>query len=434
VSPVARNYKEGSVIYFEGDKNEEIYILKSGRVLLISQAVDSGEEVKEEIKTAEFFGVKSVLGGYRREETAQVLTQAVVLVFNQEEFEKLIAKNFEILMKLLRVFSNQLRRIGKKVRELLGKSESKLPATELFNIGEYYFRRGKKDQALYAYKKYQEFYPTGEFYSKSKERVSALMSGAVMSREDLSAPPPPPRSSATFASTPATSSAMPDDDAFSSPISDFMDEPGAALDLEDSSPSSSPASPSAPDFSSPLEGLESLGQEVGEQWSAPAPRKTPAATAPSAGSAAAASAPTAAKADFKVQGLDIAKKYYDGLSLFSQEKYQEAITFYEDVLSQTQVKDSDLKFVEKSAFEKSRCLIKLERWQDAVTDLTNLVRKFQKSDLVKEALFLVGECYEKLNNPQKAANFYQKVIGMPPRESINNKAKQRIEALRDKLG
>ena len=88
---------------------------------------------------------------------------------------------------------------------------------------------------------------------------------------------------------------------------------------------------------------------------------------------------------------------------------------------------------EKAAFEKGRSYVKMEKYQDAVDSLTLMIKKYQKSDQIKEALFLIGESYEKLNNPQKAVNFYQKVIGMPPRESINNKAKQRVESLRDKL-
>lgn len=410
MSPAVRNYKEGSVIYFEGDEGKEIYILKSGRVVLVSQAVDTGEEVREEIKTGEFFGVKSVLGGYRREETAQVLMPSTVLVFTQDEFERLIAKNFDILMKLLRVFSNQLRRIGKRVRELLGKGESKLPATELFNIGEYYYRRGKREQALYAYRKYQEYYPTGEFYGKAKERMAALMSGAVG---------PSDASLGGETGVPAVA----ETEGFESPVADFL-EPGGDL-----SGMEVPEAPSVEGFESPIAGLEDLGHEVREQWEKPAPKRPTAEV-----KAEAVGGGSAPKTEFKVAGLDIAKKYYDGLSLFSQEKYEEAMASYAEVLAQTQVKDSDLKFVEKAAYERGRCLMKLERWQDAVTALSDMVRKFQKSDLVKEALFLIGECYERLNNPQKAVNFYQKVMGMPPRESINNKAKQRIEALRDRLG
>jgi tetratricopeptide (TPR) repeat protein len=427
VSPVARNYKEGSVLYFENDKSDEIYILKSGRVVLLSSAIDSGEEIKEEIKTGEFFGIRSVLGNYKREETAQVVSQSLVLVFSQDEFEKLIAKNFDILMKLLKVFSNQLRRIGKKVRELLQKGESRMPSTELYNIGEYYYRRGKKEQGLYAYRKYIEFYPTGEFYNKAKEKISMINSGVMPSR--IEEPAPAPSRGSAAASAPASSPM--DDMGPSSPLAEMdLDQPPAMDDLPDSPMMNESTAPSM-DFSSPLEGLDDLGQEVAEQWKEPPKRVAIANQAAAPAASAAAGQP---KQEFKVKGVEISKKYFDGLSMFSQEKFEDAIRLFDEVLAEkTLTSDADIKFLEKSAFEKGRCLMKLERFPDAITELTNLVKKYQKSDNIKEALFLIGDCYEKTNNPQKAVNFYQKVIGMPPRESINNKAKQKLESLKDKL-
>jgi CRP-like cAMP-binding protein len=140
--PVARNYKPGSIVYFENDKSsEEIYILQNGKVALVSSAIDTDEEIRETISDGEFFGVKSSLGKYPREETAQVLTPTVVLVVTQEEFEQMVMKNFRVLIKMLKVFSNQLRRIGKKVRDIMHKGEPKMPSTELYFIGEYYFKQ-----------------------------------------------------------------------------------------------------------------------------------------------------------------------------------------------------------------------------------------------------------------------------------------------------
>ncbi|HNN59117.1 MAG TPA: cyclic nucleotide-binding domain-containing protein, partial [Leptospiraceae bacterium] len=56
--PIARNYNGGSIVYFAGDKGDEVYVLQSGRVLLISTALDTGEEIREDVQIGEFFGVK----------------------------------------------------------------------------------------------------------------------------------------------------------------------------------------------------------------------------------------------------------------------------------------------------------------------------------------------------------------------------------------
>ena len=111
----------GPSVYFENDKSEYIYILKAGRVILTTKKLeDTGEEVKEEVRQGEFFGVKSALGKYPREETAQTLGDTMVLVLSLADFERLVLQNLNVVKKMLRVFSNQLRRIGRTVREVLG--------------------------------------------------------------------------------------------------------------------------------------------------------------------------------------------------------------------------------------------------------------------------------------------------------------------------
>lgn len=369
--PIARNYKPGSIIYFENDKHtNEIYILQNGKVSLTSTALDTGEEVKESIANGEFFGVKSVLGKYPREETAQVAAQTVVLVLKPEEFEAMVFNNFRILMKMLKVFSNQLRRVGKNVRELMRKGEPKMPATELFYIGEYYFKKGKAEQAKYVYSKYLEFYQDGQFSENAKERLDAIDRGDLTYVE----------------STVQLQSTAPSQQA-------YVSGPGT-----DAAP---------PQTISP----DSIGEEATaeEEIEKPDILKTP-------------------------EGIDITKKYYEGLSLFSQEKYQEAMAIFQAISQQTRFKDEQTaKFAEKAFFELGKCLMKLDKPLEAIEKFSTLIKKFQRTDLLKDALFSIGEAYVKLERYEKAINFYQKVVNTPPKEAINTKAKKALEETQKKL-
>ena len=159
--PQVVKYKAKSIIYFEGDSSDKIYILQSGKVSLISIDIENGQEIREMVKTGEFFGVKSSLGRYPREETADVLTDSVVMVFTVPEFENLIYTNPRINMQMLKVFSNQLRRLHKKVRSLMSIDEQTDAETGLFNIGEYYYKNQKYKPALYAFRRYLTYYPAG---------------------------------------------------------------------------------------------------------------------------------------------------------------------------------------------------------------------------------------------------------------------------------
>lgn len=177
--PVIRAYKAGSIIYFEKDRAEEIFVLQSGRIVLTYTSVDTNVEVKEEVKKGEFFGVKSALGRYPREETANVLTNSSVLVFRYNDFEEFVSHKTHLILKMMKVFSNQLRQIHKKVREQLGQlADARSPSYELMNVGEVFFQNGEMGHAIYVFKRYLHHYPGGIYSERAKELLKLAESGS----------------------------------------------------------------------------------------------------------------------------------------------------------------------------------------------------------------------------------------------------------------
>ena len=117
--PRAMQYTKGSIIYFEGDRDERIFIMQQGTVLLSSKDIESGQDTAEQVKSGEFFGVKSALGHFPREETAIALVPTVAIAMTVQEFELMFSNNKALIMKMLRVFSNQLRQIHRKTESIL---------------------------------------------------------------------------------------------------------------------------------------------------------------------------------------------------------------------------------------------------------------------------------------------------------------------------
>ena len=113
--PKPVSYSKGSIIYFAGDRDERIYILQKGCVVISTTDVETGMPVTEQIKTGEFFGVKSALGHFPREETATVLIDSVCLSLTVQEFETIFSSNKTLILKMLRVFSNQLRKVHTQI-------------------------------------------------------------------------------------------------------------------------------------------------------------------------------------------------------------------------------------------------------------------------------------------------------------------------------
>ncbi len=167
--PKSVSYTSGSVVYFQGDTDDRIYILQSGRIMLKSRDIETGQDIQDLIQTGEFFGVKSALGHYPREEDATALTNAQVVAFSVPEFEQLASSNFRISMKMLKVFSNQLRRIHSKVSSMLNTLDEIEPEKGLFHSAEFYFKNKKFPHALYILNRYIELFPTGRYIDQVRE-------------------------------------------------------------------------------------------------------------------------------------------------------------------------------------------------------------------------------------------------------------------------
>ena len=102
-------FSKGSIIFFEGDKDENIYILQSGAVALRSMDLETGEQISEQLHIGEFFGVKSALAKMPSLVTASVLVDSTVVQLSVYEFEKMFGSKAFITEKMLRVFSKSLR-------------------------------------------------------------------------------------------------------------------------------------------------------------------------------------------------------------------------------------------------------------------------------------------------------------------------------------
>jgi TolA-binding protein len=207
--PKAVQYRANSIIYFKGDQSERIFLLNSGKVSLSYVDIETGQEVRDLIKMGEFFGVKSALGRYMREETAIVLQDAAVMVFSVPEFELLASKNTRIITKMLKVFSNQLRRIHRQVQNLMVSDEQVNPETGLYKIGEYYLKNKRYGQALHAYKRYLVYYPSGSFASEVNNKI--IQAEEFLSRYGSGVPtgPSPAAEAPAAAGRPAASGPAP---------------------------------------------------------------------------------------------------------------------------------------------------------------------------------------------------------------------------------
>ncbi|HOT47100.1 MAG TPA: cyclic nucleotide-binding domain-containing protein [Spirochaetota bacterium] len=393
---ITRTYKSGSIIYFEGDKSEYIYILKAGKVFLTTIKLDTGEEYKEEVRQGEFFGVKSALGKYPREDTAQTVGNTTVLVLTPADFERLVLKNANVVKKMLRVFSNQLRRIVKMERSVLGETEIVNPDAELFKIGEYYYKAGVVKHAQYAYKRYMEYYPDGEKAALAMKRIRGIDAGEpappdIGGHDAGPAPAPPKQAEADFSF----------DEPDQSKDKDMIDFDDSTH--EDEAPSRGGA------------GSTSLSSEMDDFF-------------------ADTKAPALDDFDVDVTMSDSPRDLNDAADTsFGRGNYPMALELYQKIISLNRTASpEDKKLYEKAHFDAGRCFIEMGKPKEALDLMSKVLRNFTGSPYLKPAIFHIGMIFESVNQKEKAITYYNKVLNMSPKDKLNGDALTKIKQLQGK--
>ena len=180
--PKAMQYTKGSSIYFEGDRDERVFILQQGVVLLSSTDIETGQAVAEQVKSSEFFGVKSAFGHFPREETATALVPTIVIALTVQEFEVLFSNNKQLIMKMLRVFSNQLRQIHKKTESILNNTSTD-QQTGMLAVAKAFYDDEQYRSACDVYLKFLTRYPN----TPKRDEVAALYTESKLRNERLQA-------------------------------------------------------------------------------------------------------------------------------------------------------------------------------------------------------------------------------------------------------
>jgi len=308
-------YKAGSLIYFQGDPADKLFIVQSGKVDLKHQDIETGQDVHDLVQPGEFFGVKSALGRYPREENAMAAQDVTIMAFTVPEFEALSMANIRIILKMLKVYSNQLRKIHKQVSSLMEKEDQQNPEAGLFGVGEFYLRNKGYIQAKYVFSRYLTYYPSGR---------NAAQAAANLQQAEMA-----------------------------------LAKNGAVSTADDMPP-------------------------VSEQ-----------------------------------SMTDTSSAYYDAVSLISQQKYQQAYLAFKKIVDSNE----NVEYAAKSSFEIGRCLFLLNKYDDCIKYYTMMITKYPKHPDLADALFYMGQSYEKNNRKDQALVFYKKILSMPGKEEDGIKVK-----------
>lgn len=168
-------FKKDSYIVIEGKQNaDRFFIIQQGKVRISKEIEVVAEEGGNLLGPGDFFGVVSTMASHSHIETAQAITDVVLISVNKEQYGELIQKNTPVAMKIILQFSKRLRYLDEAFSRITLKRTVDADVTHLFDVGECYIRQSQYNLAYYAYAQYMKYCPMGEHLSAARERMAKI--------------------------------------------------------------------------------------------------------------------------------------------------------------------------------------------------------------------------------------------------------------------
>ena len=169
------SFKKDSYIVVEGKQNaDRFFIINQGKVRISKEVEVVEEEGGNILGPGDFFGVVSTMSSHSHIETAQAITDIVLISVHKEQYSELIQKNTSVAMKIILQFSKRLRYLDEALSRLTLKSSTQVGPSHLFEVAEYYVRQSQYNQAFYAYTQYIKYCPAEDNIATARERMSKI--------------------------------------------------------------------------------------------------------------------------------------------------------------------------------------------------------------------------------------------------------------------
>ena len=114
-----RSYPKGSIILFEDDPGDSLFIVRAGRVKVVLVGEDGREVILTILGPGEHFGELSLIDGQPRSAHVIAIEDTQLLVLRREDFRKRVEQSPALAWALLTALSRRLRRADEQIGRLV---------------------------------------------------------------------------------------------------------------------------------------------------------------------------------------------------------------------------------------------------------------------------------------------------------------------------
>ena len=143
-----RNFSRGSPVYLPADEAQGVLLLASGRIKICSFADDGKQAILAFIEPGELFGELALLDEGQREEYAEAVDKSSVILIPAAVMHALIEANPHLSLGVTKLFGLRRRRIERRIKYLLFRSNRDRLVHLLLELAEEYGVRNDSEIEL----------------------------------------------------------------------------------------------------------------------------------------------------------------------------------------------------------------------------------------------------------------------------------------------
>ncbi len=106
-SPLTREYKNGSLLFVEHEKGDEMFILQSGKVKIV-KIVDDQEILLAVLNPGDIIGEMAILENKPRSASAEAYGNVVTMAINKSNFGVMVSNQPQLVMKIIQLLSERI--------------------------------------------------------------------------------------------------------------------------------------------------------------------------------------------------------------------------------------------------------------------------------------------------------------------------------------
>ncbi len=133
---VVARYRKNQVLFVEGEPSHSLYFICSGRVKVYRVSADGREQILHLLGDGDPIAVVPFFDGGAYPANAEVLEDSEIAFIRFQEFERIATANPSILLRMLRVLAQRLRRAQEEIASLALKSVAGRLAARLADMAD----------------------------------------------------------------------------------------------------------------------------------------------------------------------------------------------------------------------------------------------------------------------------------------------------------